>query len=235
MAIYITILLSVMLISTIGQNYSVKKEIHLGQHSVERRIPSLLTTLVICAILIFFFAARWNVGTDFPNYFSRFYKLLGMSISELIGSRDWGFYVLTAFIGKYVFTDFFLYSLILGAIIYIPVIMTYRRFSSNFTMTCALYIMMCLYTWPYNGMRQAVAVSLLFMGFPLLYEKKELVEIYYCGSNCIYFPFNGNYGCSVYYTLSSETMEKTIYFYLYYYCDTYHFTPKPVDNNYKYS
>lgn len=173
MAIYITILLSVMLVSTIGQNYSVKKDICLGNYVERRNVPPVAITLVICAIFIFFFAARWNVGTDFPNYFSRFYKLLGMSIPDLIGSRDWGFYVLTAFIGQYVFTDFFLYSLILGAIIYIPVVMTYRKYSNSFTMTCALYIMMCLYTWPYNGMRQAVAVSLLFMGFPLLYEKKN--------------------------------------------------------------
>ena len=173
MAVYITILLSVMLISTIGQNYSEKKDIYLGYRLERRNVPPVAITLVICAILIFFFAARWYVGTDFGAYFSRFYDLLGMSISELIGTRDWGFYVFTAFIGKYVFTDFFLYSLILGTIIYIPVIMTYRKYSNSFTMTCALYIMMCLYTWPYNGMRQAVAVSLLFMGFPLLYKKKN--------------------------------------------------------------
>ena len=170
MAVYISILLSVMLVSTLGQSSAIEKDIRLGNQIEKRKIPSVLFTLIICAILIFFFAARWYVGTDFHAYYTRFYKLLGMSISELIGIRDWGYYVLTAFIGKYVFTDYFLYSLILGAIIYIPVIFTYRKYSSSFTMTCALYIMMCLYTWPYNGVRQAVAVSLLFLGIPLFHQ-----------------------------------------------------------------
>ncbi len=173
MAIYITILLSVMLVSTIGQNYSVEKDIHLGRYVERRWLPSVAITFVVCAILIFFFAARWYVGTDFHAYYTKFYKLLGMSITELIGTRDWGYYVLTAFIGKYVFTDYFLYSLILGAIIYIPVVMTYRKYTDSFVMTLALYIMMCLYTWPYNGVRQGVAVSLMFVGFPLLFEKRN--------------------------------------------------------------
>lgn len=173
MAVYISILLSVMLVSTLGQNSAIEKDVRLGHQIERRKIPSVLITLIICAILIFFFAARWNVGTDFPNYFSRFYKLLGMNIQELIGTRDWGFYAFTAFIGQYVFTNFFLYSILLGAIIYIPIIFIYRKYSSSFTMTCALYIMMCLYTWPYNGMRQAVAVAILFAGIPFLYERKN--------------------------------------------------------------
>ncbi|MBR5246886.1 MAG: EpsG family protein [Clostridia bacterium] len=173
MAVYITILLSVMFVSALGQNSAIEKPVRLGQCIEKRKIPSLLTTVIICAILIFFFAARWNVGTDYPNYFLRFGKLLAMNIPDLVGGRDWGFDVFTAFVGQYVFTNFFLYCILLGALIYIPVVLTYRRFSSDYTMTYALYILMCLYTWPYNGMRQSVAVSLLFLAFPFLYERKN--------------------------------------------------------------
>ena len=57
MAIYIRILLSVMLVSTIGQNYSVKKDICLGNYVERRNVPPVAITHVICAIFIFFFAA----------------------------------------------------------------------------------------------------------------------------------------------------------------------------------
>ena len=159
MAIYIIILLSVIVISLIGENYASVKEVSLGNNIQTKKIATPMTVALVCGIFIFFFAARWNVGTDYPNYYSRFYKLLNMDFSELIGETDWGFYTLSAFIGKFLTTDYFVYSLIIAAIIYIPVVLTYRRYTNNFTMTCAMYIMMCLYTWPYNGTRQSIAVS----------------------------------------------------------------------------
>lgn len=173
MVVYISILLLVMIITAAGDGFATEKEVCLGTANQKRKIATPFIIFLVCAIFIFFFAARWNVGTDFPNYYSRFYKLLKMDFSELIGGTDWGFYTLSAFIGKFLTKNFFVYSLIIAAIIYIPLVLTYRKYTSNFTMTCAMYIMMCLYTWPFNGTRQSIAVTIVFAAYPLLYEKKN--------------------------------------------------------------
>lgn len=173
MAVYITIWLLVMMVTMYGSKYAPQKEIRLGKEVQTRKIVAPIIVFLVCAIFIFFFAARWNVGTDFHSYHFRFYTLIDMDFSEIFSETSWGFYALSAFIGKFITTDYFLYSVIIGAIIYIPVVLTYRKYSSNFTMTCAMYVLMCIYTWPFNGTRQSVAVSILFAAYPLTYEKKN--------------------------------------------------------------
>lgn len=173
MVVYITILLLVMIITAAGDGFATEKEVVLGEQIQKRKLATSFIVFLICGIFIFFFAARWNVGTDYPNYYSRFYKLLNIDLSELIGGTDWGFYTLSAFIGKFLTTNYFVYGLIISAIIYIPVVLTYRRYTNNFTMTCAMYIMMGLYTWPYNGTRQSIAVAIVFFGYQFLYDKKN--------------------------------------------------------------
>lgn len=173
MAIYILILFAVMLFAEIGQACSVEKEVRLGHRVQIRDVVPVFATILVCAVLVFFYAARWRVGTDYGTYFLVFEKCLGVDLKDLIGTRDWGFYLLTAIIGNYIFTDFFLYSLIIGAIIYCLMIFTYRKYSSDFLLTCALYVSMCLYTLPFNGTRQSFAAAILFAGFPLLFERKN--------------------------------------------------------------
>ena len=104
MVVYITILLLVMIITAAGDGFATEKEVVLGEQIQKRKLATSFIVFLICGIFIFFFAARWNVGTDYPNYYSRFYKLLNIDFSELIGGTDWGFYTLSAFIGKFLTT-----------------------------------------------------------------------------------------------------------------------------------
>lgn len=174
MGVYIIILLMTTITAMITVNCGKYKRIELGGKIVDRKIPSIFGTFLVCVILIFFFAARWNVGTDYVNYYSRFFKLLNVDYLSIFKDyRDCGFYLFTAFVGKEISTNYFVYSLLLGCIIYIPIIFIYRKYCNHFVLTCALYIMLCLYTWPYNGMRQSVAISILFFGYQFLYDKND--------------------------------------------------------------
>lgn len=173
MAIYITILFLVMLLGAFGQAYSVEKEVCLGNRIQTRKVVPVVSALLVCVVFVFFYAARWYVGTDFGAYLGIFYEYLGVDLSSIIGTRDWGFYLFTAIIGNYVVTDFFLYSVIIGAIIYCLIIFTYRKYTSDFLMTCALYVTMCLYTSAFNGTRQTFASAILFAGIPLLFKRKN--------------------------------------------------------------
>ena len=173
MAIYIVILFATMLICLFGKEYSVEREICLGYNVQRRKVVPVVIALLVCALFTFFYAARWYVGTDFGAYLLIFNTRLGVSLRDIVGTRDWGFYLLTAIIGNYIVTDFFLYSVIMGAIIYSLVIFTYRKYTTDFLMTCALYVSMCLYTAAFNGTRQTFAAAILFAGFPLLFERKK--------------------------------------------------------------
>lgn len=174
MGVYIAILLLTIITATIATNYGSYNQIELAGEVVDRRIPSRFGTFLVCCIFIFFFAARWYVGTDYVNYYSRFFKLLDIDyLTILTNFRDSGFYLFSAFVGKEITTNYFIYSIMLGCLIYIPIVSVYRKYSNYFVLTCTLYIMLCLYTWPYNGMRQAVAVSILFAGYPFLYNRRD--------------------------------------------------------------
>lgn len=136
------------------------------------RFSEAVSLILIMGILIGLFACRWYVGTDFVNYYHR-YQLLGSAdLATIVGDRDWGFYCLMGILyriwpGNYVFCN-----VIIGAIIYIPILLRYRGMSANFALSCFVYITLCIYTWPFNGTRQAVAVAILFFAAPLLCDRK---------------------------------------------------------------
>ena len=157
MLVYISILLSTLIISLMGGNYiySVKR----GK-IIEIKRWALITILFI---FVFFFAVRWNVGTDFPNYFNRFYNSNNLNLNTIVGSRDWGFYLTTILLYKIGNGSYILYSIIIGVMLYTPIITVYRKYTNNYIVTIFLYISMCLYMWPYNGTRQAIALSILFI------------------------------------------------------------------------
>lgn len=198
MYIYIIILFLTIIVASIAINCGTYREIELEGKYVNRKIPSKFGTFLVCCIFIFFFAARWYVGTDYINYYSRFFKLIDTDYLTIVTNyRDCGFYLFSAFIGKEISKNYFIYSILLGCLIYIPVVLVYRKYSNYFILTCSLYIMLCLYTWPYNGMRQAVAVSILFIGYPFLYHKKDywkygiavILGFFFHSSTILVMPF----------------------------------------------
>lgn len=144
------------------------------------RFSEAVSLILIMGILIGLFACRWYVGTDFVNYYHR-YQLLGSAdLATIVGERDWGFYCLMGILyriwpGNYVFCN-----VVIGAIIYIPVLLRYRSMSANFALSCFAYITLCIYMWPFNGTRQAVAVAILFFAAPLLCERKDWGKFCIC-------------------------------------------------------
>lgn len=156
--------------------YYTKKEVCLGTTKQNRKIASFYITFIVCAIFVFFFAARWYVGTDYGNYYYFFSQSVKWDYTEILKMNDYGYYLLNAFVSKNITTNYFIFSLIVGALIYLPIIFTYRKYTNDFFATCSLCVMMGIYTWPFNGIRQAIAASFLFAAFPLLYTKRNLLK-----------------------------------------------------------
>jgi len=140
----------------------------------QMKLPNIFFVTLILISFMSFYALRWKTGTDFGNYYESYFNYGQTSIADLIGTRDWGFYVLTSAIYDLCPDSFVFYNYILAALTYIPLVLTYRKSSSNFTFTMFLYITMMTYYWPYNGVRQSIACSICFCAYPLLYDKKYI-------------------------------------------------------------
>lgn len=140
----------------------------------ENKMPNKFFVILILFSLMSFYALRWRTGTDFGNYYSFYFHYGKLDISEIVGTRDWGFYALTSFIYKIWPDNFVFYNYILSALTYIPIILTYRKYSKRFTFTIFLFITMMIYYSPYNGVRQGIAASFCFCAYPYLYEKRYI-------------------------------------------------------------
>ena len=182
MSVYLVILFLTFLFGLIGMYTSHVHDVVLIGSIEKRRLAGRIGVIGVLIVYVFFFAVRWNVGTDFANYYHR-YNLIGVSnYKDIIGIRDWGFYLLTWFLYRVAPGNYIFYGAVIGILIYLPVLFTYRKFSNNFILTCSLYVMLCMYMWPYNGTRQSIAVSIMFSASPLLFKKKQWWKFCICAT-----------------------------------------------------
>jgi len=172
MAVYLFNFIWTVVMSVLAVRYSKAKYNNVLKK--ENKLPNPFFVALILISFMSFYALRWKTGTDFGNYYDAYFTYGQTSIVELIGTRDWGFSVLTSAVYDLWPDSFVFYNYILAALTYIPVVFTYRKYSNAFTFTMVLYITMMTYYWPYNGVRQSIACSICFCAYPLLYDKKYI-------------------------------------------------------------
>ena len=130
--------------------------------------------------LIFVYAARGGTGTDTPGYNSWFWHMGAESlISIMESSRDWLFAVVM-YIDYKVFHSLFWHNVIIGILLYIPIMKMYIEYTDNFPIAMFLYIVTCAYYFGFNGQRQGVAISIVMLGYPYLLQKKYSSWIVIC-------------------------------------------------------
>lgn len=158
-----------------------------GKNETEKLLPNIGLSFLVILSLVLFFAIRWNVGTDFQNYYWAYNHYGNMNLIDILGIRDWLFYLISSMIYKLTSGNYLIYAFILGFIIYSPVVYIYRKYSINFAFTCFLYITTFCYYIPYNGTRQSVANSICFLAVCFLYKKRY---IKYISCVCIAYLFH---------------------------------------------
>lgn len=177
MAVYLLNLCWVFIMSIFAVKFSKVK--YNEELKIDKKLPNIFFVVLILFSMMTIYALRWKTGTDFGSYYHYFFNYGKMNIRDLIGTRDWGFYSLTSIIYKIWPDNFILYNYILSAFTYIPVILTLRKYSSDFTFTNFLYITMMTYYWPFNGVRQSIACSICFSAYPLLYDRKYVKYLFF--------------------------------------------------------
>ena len=100
--------------------------------------------------------------SDIPHYISMIQK-------------DKGFYVLSCLIKTFIGSNRIWYFTILAIIQGIPLIVVYRKYSSNYLVSIFLFLASTDYiAWMYNGIRQFTAVTIIFAATTLMLKKKYI-------------------------------------------------------------
>lgn len=137
-----------------------------------------LPVLIILVPLIYLAGTRDDMGFGDTSAYRIGFHDLPSSLSGLSGyftddSKDKGFTVFSVIIKSIIGNREVLYFLIIAAICLICVFYVYKKYSCNFIMAAFLFVASADYIqWTYNGIRQFLAVSLIFACTGLLLKKK---------------------------------------------------------------
>ncbi len=129
--------------------------------------------LMLFGVVIFFCGLRSGIA-DTPVYISGFQNapsnILSLNLDEV--TRDKGYAVLEVLFKQFISKDFHAWLLVLATISGISIMYILYRYSIDFGMSFFLFIASTQFTWLVNGMRQFVAVCLIFSAFTFLLDRK---------------------------------------------------------------
>ncbi len=130
--------------------------------------------MTILIILLLYSLRGWT-GTDTGLYNSSYRNMWRISLKDIYNdSHDWLFYVLQ-WVNYHIFSGSLICNnVVIGAIVYIPILITYVKYSGNYRIALLFYIITSSFFFAFNGQRQAIAMSIIFAGYPLLINKKYI-------------------------------------------------------------
>lgn len=133
----------------------------------------LYQAIVLFGIVIIFCGLRSGVA-DTPAYIEEFNQAVSnisqLDIAEI--QKDKGYAILEVLFKQYISADFHVWLMVIACISGFAVMYTLYKYSIDFGLSFFLFIASTEFTWLLNGMRQYIAISLLFVSIHLLIEKK---------------------------------------------------------------
>ena len=168
MIIYWSMILWVFLIYLV---YSMthKEEIKLTdyniQQGIQKKIPLVYAVLVF-GYFIFWIGMRSGIADTF-QYIST-YKLISADFSTAWSQIEWdgknpGFDLFNALFKCFISQDYHWWLMTIAIVCGVCLVIVFRKYSVNYFMSCFLFMTMITYTWMLNGMRQFIAVAILFL------------------------------------------------------------------------
>lgn len=140
-----------------------------------RRQVRLGLALFTMAYIIIIIGLRSGVG-DTPAYITMFDDAPSQFSFSALASyeKDQGYFALSMLFKQFVSTDFHIWFLLIAAVSGCAVAYTLYKYSENFFFSMFLFMAMVHFVWMLNGMRQFIAVSILFASTRFLIERKFL-------------------------------------------------------------
>lgn len=136
--------------------------------------------VIAAATLVVFSALRFNVGTDYQTYATIFNNL---NVSDLLSAlqdspQEVGFTLLMILVKAVSDSPYAIFSAT-ACLTVVPIYYVLRRHSLNPALTITLYVLLA-YVPSFNGIRQWVAVALLFFGWSCLGRKNAGFVVFAC-------------------------------------------------------
>lgn len=178
MAVFVVLLLSPVLI----------QHILIGKHNIDYEKKNRLALTVFFAIFAIILMLRHEIiGTDTKNYIYYFNHFSGLDWASVgKDSLELGFSYYNKFIS--VFTQDPQIFLAITAVVTLAMIYpTYRRLSSDPSLTVVLFCTMSTFVMMFSGIRQMIAVGIGFLAYECT-RKKKLVLFIICV--CIALAFH---------------------------------------------
>ncbi len=176
------------------------KKTELVNNHYEIRYKNFWAILLLIPILIWT-AKRSLYFGDTGAYYAGFLEMPD-KISELSAymdtiQKDEFFYLFSALIKIFITDNRYIYFGIIAAFQLFALYRIYRKYSEEYFLSMFLFIASTDYlSWMFNGMRQFIAVCIMFLAFPLLLKKRYLSTILivifasmFHGSALIMIPF----------------------------------------------
>lgn len=141
-----------------------------GQYETRAK---LWQALVLFGVVIFFCGLRSGIA-DTPAYIQEFNdavsNIFQLELSTI--QRDKGYAILEVLFKQFISEDYHWWLLLIASVSGFAIMYTLYKYSIDFGLSFFLFIASTQFTWLINGMRQFIAVSLLFLAITLIIEKK---------------------------------------------------------------
>lgn len=172
---FVTILIWLGLVAVIVNQKRFKQVELLDEETVER--PKVWFAIAVFLPIIWMAGHRTLWFGDTGAYHDKYYAMpssilqLTAYMSEL--SKDKGFYLFSVLIKSIIGNTHIGYFLIIATIQGVFLIYVYRRYSINYALSVALFVLSTDYVaWMFNGIRQFMAVTIIFGATALMLKKK---------------------------------------------------------------
>lgn len=142
-----------------------------------------IPVLAIALPMIYLAGTRENMGFSDTSVYKSAFQNLPSSLSGVSDyltdeAKDKGFTYFSVFLKSIIGNKVTVYFTIIAAICILCVVFVYKKYSCNFMMSMFLFIASADYIqWTYNGIRQFLAVAILFACAGLIMHKKYIPVI----------------------------------------------------------
>lgn len=165
--LYLSLILTLFLIGYFGINSKYRS-----------RFLEVSSTILIIAILVLFSGFRSEYSIGDTSAYSHSYKLVGAQTSFVLAARDIGFNAMVYLLNQ-ISKNPQLLIFISALFINIFNVLTLKKYSKPFEVGIFLYLATTIFYVTMNGMRQAMAASLLFWAVTFI-NKRRFIHYLIC-------------------------------------------------------
>ena len=174
---YILVMLWMVIIYIISKTVNVYQEEYMCG---KKEVRVTWGFAIFCVIPLIWWTANRDPWILDTGAYVRNFERMPESLAGLVSyveerSKDKGFWILSTFIKVIIGNNVTLYLGVLAAFQLMMLAMVFRKYSSNYVMALFLFVAATDYiSWMHNGIRQFMAVALIFGATELILRKKYI-------------------------------------------------------------